>query len=125
MITVNGHWTNIDLFVLEQHGQNNFDQLLELIPSGEFKIEDIPQTLIFVDSVKPAIRIARALRERLSMHKSNCKPTTVVRTYYSTLDQEKKLKTQSLVDKGRARFVICTESMSLGVDFASIDRVVQ
>jgi len=125
MITVNGRRTNIDLLVSEQHGQNNYDQLLELIPPGEFEIEDIPQTLIFVDSVKPAIRIARALRERLSARKSNCKPSTVVRTYYFSIDQEKKLETQTLVDKGRARFVICTESMSLGVDFSSIDRVVQ
>lgn len=49
----------------------------------------------------------------------------MVRMYYSSSDQEKKLETQTLVVKGRARFVICTESMSLGVDFSSIDRVVQ
>jgi hypothetical protein len=61
LITVNGRRTNIDLLVSEQHGHNNYEQLLELIPPGEFEIEDIPQTLIFVDSVKPAICIARAL----------------------------------------------------------------
>ena len=61
IITVNGCRTNINLLVLKQHGQNNFDQLLELIPSSKFKIEDIQQTLIFVNSVKPAIRIAHML----------------------------------------------------------------
>jgi superfamily II DNA/RNA helicase len=125
MITVNGRRTNIDLVVMEQHGKENIDQLLDLIPSGEFEIEDIPQTLIFVDSVIQAINLARALRRRLFARKSNCKPSTVVRTYYSTIDQEKKVETQNLVNKNRARFVICTESMSLGVDFQSIERVVQ
>jgi superfamily II DNA/RNA helicase len=125
MITVNGRRTNINLLVKEQHGKENFEQLLDMIPSGEFDIEDIPQTLIFLDSVIPAIKLARALRLKLSENKSNCKPHTVVRTYYSSIDQAKKAETQKQVNKGRARFVICTESMSLGIDFESIERVVQ
>jgi superfamily II DNA helicase RecQ len=125
IITVNGRRSNIDLLVMEQHSKSNFDQLLELIPSEDFAVEDIPQTLVFVDSVIPAIHIARALREKLSGVKKGCKPQVLVRTYYATLDQEKKLETEKLVENGQAKIVICTDSLSLGVDFSNIDRVIQ
>jgi superfamily II DNA/RNA helicase len=127
IITVNGRRNNIHLLVAEQHGKDNIDQLLELIPdSDDFSIHDLPQTLIFVDAVEMAVKIARALRAKLSKIKSGgCKPWTLVRTYYASIDKEQKLRTERLVANGNARFVVCTDSLSLGVDFSGIDRVIQ
>jgi hypothetical protein len=124
LITVNGRRKNIDLLVLEQYGKECLDQLLELVPTEASAIGDIPQTLIFVDRVDMAKRIAVALRQKLPRADS-IKPYQLIRTYYSSIDEKKKVETQRLVIDGRARIVVCTDSMSMGVDFPMIGRVIQ
>lgn len=124
LITVTGRRDNIDIAVLEQHGKDNLDQLLELIPSDASAVRNIPQTLIFVDMVDAAKVIALALRSRLPQSGA-IKPSVVIRTYYSSIDDPKKDRTQRLVLSGRARIVVCTDAMSMGVDFPNIERVIQ
>jgi hypothetical protein len=124
LITVTGRRKNINLLVMEQHGKDNLDQLLELIPSEASAVRSIPQTLLFVDRVDMAKVIALALRRKLPLEDA-IKPTVVIRTYYSSIDDPKKDATQRLVLEGRARIVVCTDSMSMGVDFPKIERVIQ
>lgn len=124
LITVNSRRKNIDLLVLEQHGKECLDQLLELIPTEVSAIQDIPQTLIFVDRVDMAKRIAVALRQKLPRADS-IKLYQLVRTYYSSINEKKKVETQRLVIDRRARFIVCTDSMSMGVDFPKIECVIQ
>jgi len=124
LITVTGGRKNINLLVMEQHGKDDLDQLLELIPSEASAVKGIPQTLLFVDRVDMAKVIALALRGKLP-RADRIKPTVVIRTYYSSIDEAKKAATQRLVQEGQARIVVCTDSMSMGVDFSDIDRVIQ
>jgi hypothetical protein len=124
LITVNGRRRNINLLVMEQYGKESFDQLLEMIPNDESSIQDIPQTLIFVDRVGVAKRIAVAMRQKL-FAVDNIDPYQLIRTYYSSIDEKKKMETQQLVIDGLAKVVVCTDSMSMGVDFPAIERVIQ
>ena len=137
LITTKGRRKNINLIVTELESRNNFEPMLELIPNAasdtaaEDPISDkIPQTMVFVDSVVTARKLAIALRRRLIRNSGSHKMTTVesrkiIRTYYSSIDVAMKLKTHELIQKGIARLVICTDSMSLGVDFDAIQRVIQ
>lgn len=127
MITVNGRRSNIDILVTEQYSPKQLDQLVDrLIPSGDFDMSDIPQTLVFVDAVEMARRIAITLRVKLVLlGKQHSTTFTGIRAYYSSIDHEAKSKTEALVNNQEARIVVCTDSMSLGVDFAKIRRVIQ
>ena len=125
VITVNGRRVNIDIIVREQGGRFNFDPLLDLIPSSNFNVQEIAQTLIFVDSVITARKLVMRLRRKLAQFAPNARPKRTIRAYYSSIDITMKTKTLALVNKGSARIIICTDSMSLGVDFDCIERVIQ
>ena len=49
----------------------------------------------------------------------------IVRTYYSSVQPEKKEETEKMIKNGTARIVICTDAMSLGVDIRDILRIPQ
>jgi Helicase conserved C-terminal domain len=125
IITCNGRRTNINLLVAEQPSRNTFQPLLDLIPNNIKRIHKIPKTLIFVDSVVTARRIAISLRKKLHYKLPSCNQFNAIRTYYSSIDQPMKQRTYELIKNGEARLIICTDSMSLGVDVSDIMRVIQ
>lgn len=125
-ITMKGRRKNIDLIVTEQYGKITFEPLLDLIPPDSNDLSKIPQTMIFVDSVISARKLALAMRRRiLQDYGASARPRRLIRTYYSSIDVAMKIKTHDFLNNGTARIVICTDSMSLGVDFANIERVIQ
>jgi hypothetical protein len=102
----------------------HFEDLHILIADGITKAEDIPQTLIYVDSQLEANRIARHLRKRLppslGPHKRD-----IIRAYSSPLDHSSKEFTMDQLFIGNARIAICTEALGMGVHIRAIPRVVQ
>src|SRR5579859_2018464 len=126
IITTKGRRTNIDILLAELPGRTKYSPLLDLIPSGKFRFkEEIPKTLVSVDSVKTARHIAIALRRKLRKKSTNYNPSTVIRCYYLCIDAPTKEETHRLIECGDARIVICTDAMSLGVDFPDIEKVIQ
>jgi len=101
-----------------------FEDLDILIADGITTAEDIPQTLIYVDSQLEANRIARHLRKRLppslGLHKRD-----IIRAYSSPLDHSSKEFTMDQLFIGNTRIAICTEALGLGVHIRAIPRVVQ
>jgi len=126
IITMNGRRVNIDIVVAEQPKQKLLQPLFnDLIPPNLRRKEEIPKTFIFVDSVLSARRVAIALRRKFRKKRLNEDTKVLVRTYYSSIDLPMKQKTHELIESGDARIVICTDSLSLGVDFPDIERVIQ
>jgi hypothetical protein len=125
LIVANGRRTNINLIVAEQKSQTDFEPLLDLIPEQLERPDSIPPTLIFVDNCRKARIIAIKLRACMQERCPLLDRSKVVRTYYASIDEPKKERTQEYISNGTARFVICTDSLSLGVDFSNIERVIQ
>jgi superfamily II DNA/RNA helicase len=127
IVVVNGRRDNINLLIAEQPTMNSFKPLLKLIPRRITNVDEIPKTLIFVDSAVKARRIALALRHRFGKRHlaSHADPNIAIRTYYSSIDTPMKEKTISLINSGDARLTVCTDAMSLGVHIPDIERVIQ
>ena len=126
VITTKGRRRNINLLVTLQPNRRTFQPLLDMVPKNEDELRRFPKTLIFVDSVMDARRIAIALRERFqSVFPNGTNSLTLLRTYYSSIDDEKKERTINLLRNGKAILSICTDAMSLGVDISNIERVIQ
>ncbi|TMC20419.1 MAG: hypothetical protein E6J34_12735 [Chloroflexi bacterium] len=125
IITYNGRRTNINILVAEQPSRKTFEPLLDLIPAKINAIEEIPKTFVFVDSVKTARRIAIALRRKFRKKRTKFDMYKVIRCYYSCIDEPTKDATHRFVKNGDTRIVICTDSLSLGVDFPDIEKVIQ
>jgi superfamily II DNA/RNA helicase len=127
VITVDGRRSNIDILVAEQPPGRNIEPLCDLIKKDKAitSPKDIPKTLIFIDSVIAVILTARRLRRYLKKHMPSVVATDVIRTYYSSTDEVKKAETLKMIKSGEARIVLCTDSLSLGVDIRDIEIVVQ
>jgi len=125
IITYNGRRTNINILVAEQPSRKTFKPLLDLIPDKINAIEEIPKTFVFVDSVKTARRIAIALCRKFRKQGTNFDSYKAIRCYYSCIDSPTKDATHRFVKMGDTRIVICTDSLSLGVDFPDIEKVIQ
>ena len=125
VITVNGRRRNINILVAVQPARRTYEPILNLIPKTDEEAIRFPKTLIFVDSILDARCMAIALRERLDAHFPTADSSMIIRTYYSSIDDEKKEATIRLFRDGRAFLVIATDAMSLGVDISDIERVIQ
>ena len=125
VITINGRRRNINILVAVQPNRRTFEPLLDLIPKNNEELIRFPKTLIFVDCILDARRMAIALREKLEMHFPEADSSTIIRTYYSSIDDEKKEATIRLFRNGQALLTIATDAMSLGVDIPDIERVIQ
>src|SRR5436305_12210170 len=78
-----------------------------------------------MDSVKTARRIAIALRRKFRKKRTKFDMYKVIRCYYSCIDEPTKDATHRFVKNGDTRIVICTDPLSLGVDFPDIEKVIQ
>ena len=125
VITVNGRRRNINILVAVQPTRRTYEPILNLIPKTDEKAIRFPKTLIFVDSILDTRCMGIALREKLEAHYPTANSSMIIRTYYSSIDDEKKEATIRLFKNGRAFLVIATDAMSLGVDISDIERVIQ
>ena len=130
MITVDGRRSNINLVVSPQLPGKGIQQLHDIIPQGIKDINDIPKTLIFVDTVLEARNIARSMRRCLwnrfgGPDRFQCRTGQIIRSYYSCLSKGTKDATLEWFRNGRTRITIATDAFSLGVDISDIDKVIQ
>jgi Helicase conserved C-terminal domain len=125
IITVNGRRRNINILVTVQPSRTSYDPLLDLIPTTAEEMSSFPKSLIFVDSVLEARRLAIALREKFQSNFPGIDSWRTIRTYYSSIDDQKKEATIRLFRNGEAQMTIATDAMSLGVDISDIERVIQ
>jgi len=125
ILTINGRRRNINILIAEQPSRRSYDPLLDLLPTTDDELKKFAKTLIFVDSVLEARCLAIALREKLESNLPESDSWRVVRTYYSSIDDEKKDATIRLFRNGEALVTVATDAMSLGVDISNIERVIQ
>jgi len=125
LITCPGRKANLDILIREQPSRTQVQALDCLIPETIQNIHEIPKTLVFVDSVRKALQIAKRLRNILSVRMPDSRPARVIRAYYSSIDAKKKKETRNLLENGESRIVVCTDSMSLGINIRDIARVIQ
>lgn len=125
LITVRGRKNNLDLLVRSQPSRTKVNALDHLIPETLQSVCDIPKTLIFADSVIKALQITVRLRNVLSAIMPDSRPIRTIRPYYSSIDAKKKKETRHMLENGESRIVVCTDSMSLGIDIRDIERVIQ
>jgi len=120
-------------FMVSTQTLPGYQHLYDLIPSDTTSPEEIPKTLIFVDSVIEAIVMARDLRERLQdtvntnlpIARPQIDPETTIRTYFAPNDDPANSATLSQVRNGATRICICTEAFGLGVNIPDVVRVIQ
>jgi Helicase conserved C-terminal domain len=125
VITINGRRCNINILIAIQSNWRIYQPILNLILTNDEELIRFPKTLIFVDSILNARCMAIALRDKLKMHFPEANSSTTIRTYYSSIDDEKKEATINLFRNGQALLTIATDAMSLGVDISDIERVIQ
>lgn len=125
VVTCKGRRTNINIMVIQKPSAKSIQPLLDLIPDDLDNIDGIPKSLVFVDSCRAARDIARQMRGRLRQVLPSANSHNAIRTYYSSIDDAKKEETHTLLRNSKARLVICTDSMSLGVNISDIERVIQ
>jgi len=93
IITINGHWCNINIMIVVQPSRRTHESMLDLIPKNNKELIQFPKTLIFIDSILDACCMAIALREKLEMHFPEVDSSMIIYTYYSSIDDEKKVTT--------------------------------
>ena len=125
LIACPGRKKNLDILICEMASRDDLTPLESLIPIECRDVYDIPKTLIFADSVLAALKIAIRLRNVLHLRLPDARSTVTIRTYYASIDAKKKRETRDLLESGSARIVVCTDSMSLGINIPDILRVVQ
>ena len=136
LVTVGGRRTNIDIVVAEQHSQTDFRPLIDticpqdMVPKNgsRFDPNDIKKTMIFAESCCELYRIAVNLRhvlKQLLPAEERHKAKEIIRMYHAGLSPDIKEEIQNWFFEGKTRIIICTDAMSLGVDFPDILRVIQ
>src|SRR5579859_2454722 len=113
---------NVDIWVAPVTG-NDLEDLHVLFPNNISSAQDIPQTIIFYTGRVGCVRMAKWLRSRLpaSLRSDG---EIIVRSYSGVLDEASKTETLELLRSGACRMVVCTDAFGLGMNIASIPRVV-
>ena len=125
LFSLSTHRDNINIIVVSINNCNDIQPLCDLIPDSCRDILAIPKTLIFVDNIDLAKDIAVALRARLPNGVSGIPSDILIRTYWGSIDEEKKKATHSDIKSGRSRITICTDAFGLKVNIKDIQWVIQ
>ena len=110
--------------VVSKITSGGYDDLKGLISSDAGPEYTIPSTLIFVDSRKKCVSIARFLRRCLPAHLKK-RSRVLVRVYNAFYEQEIRDVYMEDLRKGVTCILVCTDACGMGVDLRTIERVVQ
>ena len=132
-VTLFGRRYNINILIAEQPPERDCRPILELLPRKASDLSKMPKMVVFVDDVKLLLHlvynarfyIAKLLRGDPDSKQTQAFVRQFVRTYYSSIQAEKKAETETLFKSGLARLVFATDAMSHGVDFGDIEVVIQ
>ncbi len=101
-----------------------FKNLDFLIPSGG-AVSEIPKTMIFVDKMNEAIKMAKHLRSRLPEYIQNERdPEDIIRTFSANLTTTSRSKFLADLRSGNTRIWICMECTGMGINLSNIRRVI-
>ncbi len=105
--------TSVDSFPWAGHlGLRMFEELVEAL--------DIKRsTLIFVNTRSQAERWYQALNYALPEHEHQ------IALHHGSIDFDSRLAIEAGIKSGAIKWVVCTSSLDLGVDFQPVERVVQ
>ncbi len=102
-----------------------YEDLAFLVPSGG-AIGEILKTMIFVDLIDDAIKMAKYLRSRLpeSIRNDKKKADVIIRTFSANLSITSRTKFLADLRSGDTRIWICTECAGMGINLPDIQRAI-
>lgn len=92
---------------------------LRMLPYVLKELSPFHSTLIFTNTRSQAERWHQAIVEAKPEWKE------IIGLHHSSIDRQEREKIEKEVKEGSLRFVVCTSSLDLGVDFSPVDKVIQ
>ena len=114
----------IGVVTMDTSRAQRYTQLDFVVDSSERQRSRIPQTFVFVDEVEEASRVACYLRARLHPQLRAQAPN-IVRVMTACLDTTTRSSRMEAFRVGDSRIIVGTEVVSMGINFPSIEVVVQ
>lgn len=92
---------------------------------ARYAIDEIYQTIVNADTTLVFVN-TRAQSEMLfqMLWEANTEALPIA-LYHGSLSKEQRRKTESLMASGELRAIVCTSALELGIDWGSVDKVVQ
>ncbi|KAI0319422.1 P-loop containing nucleoside triphosphate hydrolase protein, partial [Amylostereum chailletii] len=120
-VMVSNRKPNIALSVRTmQHPEDSLADLLALVPVNAAVPEDIPVTLVYVNS-----RIdAEAIQDFVRRHLPDSIPGDIVEFYHRFIDDDDKTRILWSLSESRIRIVPATDALGWGMDLRNISRVI-
>lgn len=92
---------------------------IQMLPLLLEKLDTSIPTMIFTNTRSQAERWFQSICEARPEWKSR------IALHHSSIDQEERHRAEDGIKQGALSFIVCTSSLDLGVDFPSVERVVQ
>lgn len=92
-------------------GQESYDEICDLLPSPDSPIQEVKQTIIFVEDYPAAHAVAAAARKHFGL--SGKKARDVIPVYHSLISENRKRRIERQFKDGRARILISTEALTM------------
>ncbi|KAE8257537.1 hypothetical protein A4X13_0g2294 [Tilletia indica] len=103
-----------------QHPVDTYLDIAELLPGNCSSIEEIPKTLIYVNTKREALDVADAIRTTLPNNLGSA-----IKSLTASDSPYEKAQVLSGLRSSQVRVVAATEALGMGIDLPDIDMVIQ
>ncbi|KAG8720586.1 hypothetical protein FRC08_018798 [Ceratobasidium sp. 394] len=103
-------------------GQKSYSEVSNLFPGAEDGSSQQTQSIIFVNNYMDAHAVTAALRKKCNL--TGRAAQNSIPMYHSLKSEQSKARIAKLFKTGKARILVSTEAMTMGVDFPKVRKVV-
>ncbi|KAF8598605.1 P-loop containing nucleoside triphosphate hydrolase protein [Ceratobasidium sp. AG-I] len=116
-------WQNI-LYEVHQmrKGQESYNEVCDVLPSAQTPIQDVKQTIIFVEDYPAAHSVATAVRKYFGL--SGKEAQDKIPVYHSLISENRKRCIERQFKNRNARILISTEALTMGADFPNVKLII-